>query len=67
MKEKHLSLNERQKIQIGIEEGKSFSEIGRTINKSHTTVSREILKHRTFKEANHYGRIVSASRIAPEA
>ena len=57
MKEKHMSLVERQKIQIGIEEGKSFSEIGRIINKSHTTISREVLKHRTFKEANHYGRI----------
>lgn len=57
MKEKHLSLNDRKIIQQGIENELSFSQIGMSINKNHTTISREIKKHRIFKEANHYGRI----------
>lgn len=57
MKEKHLSLSDRKVIQKGIEEEISFSQIGNSISKNHTTISREIKKHRIFKESNHYGRI----------
>lgn len=57
MIQKHLSFNDREKIQLGIEKELSYSEIGRNINKSHTSISREIKAHRELKQGNFYNRI----------
>ena len=46
---KHLTYEERQFIEIGLNYGRTFTEIAEDINKSRTTISREILKHR-FKK-----------------
>ena len=46
---KHLTYEERQFIEIGLNNGRTFTEIAEDINKSRTTISREILKHR-FKK-----------------
>lgn len=46
---KHLTYEERQFIEIGLNSGRTFTEIAEDINKSRTTISREILKHR-FKK-----------------
>lgn len=46
---KHLTYEERQFIEIGLNNGRTFTEIAEDINKSRTTISREVLKHR-FKK-----------------
>lgn len=46
---KHLTNEEREFIEIGLNNGRNFTEIAEDINKNRTTISREILKHR-FKK-----------------
>lgn len=46
---KHLTYEERQFIEIGLNNSRKFSEIARDINKNRTTIMREVLKHR-FKK-----------------
>jgi len=48
----HLTLNERETIQIGIENRSSKVAIARTIGKDPTTVAKEIRKHRDLKRRN---------------
>ena len=43
---KHLTYEERQFIEIGLNSGRNFSEISKDVNKDRTTIMREILKHR---------------------
>lgn len=63
MKHKHLTLEDRKSIQEGIENGLSKTEIARRIFKDPTTVSKEILRHRTFKPRNRFNRPVICSRL----
>ena len=51
---KHLTLDERKIIQIGIENGSNKIDIARTIGKDPTTIAKEIRKHRTFKPRNQF-------------
>lgn len=46
---KHLTYEEREFIEIGLNNGRNFTEIAEDINKNRTTISREIQKHR-FKK-----------------
>ena len=46
---KHLTYDEREFIEIGLNQGRNFTEIGKDLNKDRRTVSREILKHRFRK------------------
>ncbi len=46
---KHLTYEERQFIEIGLNNGKNFPQIAKDINKNRTTIMREVLKHR-FKK-----------------
>lgn len=46
---KHLTYEEREFIEIGLNNGRNFTEIAEEINKNRTTISREVLKHR-FKK-----------------
>ena len=46
---KHMTLNDRISIQEGLDNGYSIRTIARTINKSPSTVMREIEKHKTVK------------------
>jgi len=46
---KHLTYEERQFIEIGLNNGRNFSEIAKDINKDRTTIMRETVKHR-FKK-----------------
>lgn len=59
---KHLSLEERHKIQRGLREHRSFSEIAMGIGCSADTVSREIRKHRYHKKKE---KTYLSSRITP--
>lgn len=63
MKMKHLTLEERKLIQSGIEEGFSKAAIARTIGKDPTTVSKEILRHRTLKPRNRFNHAVVCSNF----
>lgn len=56
MKGAHLTLEDRKAIQLGLEEGKSKSQIAREIHKSPSTISKEIKTHRKFKLGNYYAR-----------
>lgn len=49
---KHLTLDERKIIQIGIENRSNKIDIAKTIGKDATTIAKEIRKHRTFKPRN---------------
>lgn len=43
---KHLTKEEREYIEIGLNKGRNFTEIGKDLNKDRRTISREIQKHR---------------------
>ena len=74
-KGKHLTLDDRQTIQIGLHEGRSFQEIAGEIGKDPSTISKEIRKHRTtyrtgsfnpcskVKDCIHCGDICSPCKI----
>ena len=49
---KHLSLEDRKNIELGIIEGLCKSQIAKKINRSPVTVSNEIIKHRKLKPRN---------------
>lgn len=46
---KHLTYEDRQFIEIGLNNGRNFSEISKDLNKNRTTIMRETVKHR-FKK-----------------
>ncbi len=50
--QKHLSLDERNIIEQGLNENLTLKDIAFKINKDPTTISKEIKKHRIKKEAN---------------
>ncbi len=56
MKSKHLSLEDRFKIEKGLLERDSFTKIGNAIDKNKTTVSREIKNHYIVKNTGCVGR-----------
>lgn len=45
-KHKHLSLSDRQDIQLGLERGESFKAIGQLIGKDPTTVAKEVKRNK---------------------
>lgn len=54
MKQKHLTIEEREFIEEKLKENWNFTEIGKEINKHRTTKSKEILNHRFKKEYVQY-------------
>ena len=56
MKNKHLSLEERFEIEKGLNNNLSFKQIGNSIGKSCTTISREIRNHYVTKNTGAVGR-----------
>lgn len=55
MKQKHLTLEEREFIEEKLKENWNFTQIGKELNKHRTTISKEILNHRFLKESIQYG------------
>lgn len=49
-KGKHLTLDDRQTIQIGLHEGKTFQKIADEIGKDPSTISKEIRNHRISRQ-----------------
>lgn len=54
MKQKHLTLEEREFIEDKLKENWNFTLIGKELNKHRTTISKEILNHRFQKESVQY-------------
>ena len=54
MKQKHLSLDEREIIEEMLKDNFNLTQIGEKIEKHRTTISKEILKHRFKKESVQY-------------
>ena len=50
-KHKHLTLSDRNDIQLGLERGETFKAIGRLILKDPTTVSKEVKRNRQVRES----------------
>ncbi len=50
MKNKHLTLSDRNDIQIGIEQLKPFSAIAAKLGKDPSTISKEVRRNRVIKE-----------------
>ena len=55
--QKHLTLSDRIIIEKGLNDGKTFADIGREIQKDPTTISKEIRKHSKIKEYSGYANI----------
>ena len=54
-KHKHLTLSDRNDIQLGLERGETFKAIGQLILKDPTTVSKEVKRNRQVRESTcHY-------------
>lgn len=53
----HLTHAQRLLIENGLKNGDSFKEIARTIGKAHTTVAREVRKHRLDSDKGAFNRI----------
>lgn len=45
MKNKHLTLKERETIEAGLKEGRTFKDIAFDVGKDPTTISKEVLRH----------------------
>lgn len=52
--QKHMTLDDRIFIEKGLEQHLSLRRIALTLGKDPTTISKEIRKHRTFHEHNHF-------------
>jgi IS30 family transposase len=55
-KNKHFSFAERQQIERLLSQGLTFKEISMILNKSASTISREVRKHLIIKKTGAYGR-----------
>lgn len=55
-KNKHLTLELRNRIELGLNKGLSFKAIGSDVGKDCTTVSKEVKNHRVFEKSGSYGR-----------
>ena len=50
-KHKHLTLSDRNDVQLGLERGETFKAIGQSILKDPTTVSKEVKRNRQVRES----------------
>lgn len=60
---KHMTLSKRVNIEILLKEGNSFKEIGRTLNKDCTTISKEIGYHLVERKSGAWGQAYNACLI----
>ena len=55
-KHKHLSFEERFTIKTLLDASASFKEIGRTLERDCTTISKEVRNHMLFQKTGCFGR-----------
>ena len=63
MKNIHMTLEDRKKIQDGLENGLSRTEIAKTINKDISTVAKEIKNRRKLKPRNLFNNPITCTRF----
>lgn len=63
MKNKHLVLNQRERIESGIRKNESLQDIAKAIEKDPSTISKEVLKHRIFLEKTSVKKINTSCRV----
>ena len=51
----HLSYEDRKNIEDGLNDNKSINQIAKEINRSHSTVLREIERNKIYYKPNNYG------------
>ena len=51
IKQKHLTLSDRNDIQLGLERGETFKAIGQSTLKDPTTVSKEVKRNRQIRKS----------------
>lgn len=59
-KGKHLTLDDRKSIQMGLQEGRNFQEIAHEIGKDPSTVSKEIRNHRVARRTASFNPCIKA-------
>ena len=52
--QKHLTLEDRNYIELALNQGMTFKEIAKFLSKDSTTISKEVKKHRLRKEPNRF-------------
>ena len=52
--QKHMTLDQRIMIEKGLDQGSSLRSIALQLGKDPTTISKEIKKHRSIQEHNHF-------------
>jgi len=57
--QKHLTLEDRSYIQVSLDNGLSFRQIARHLDKDPSTISKEVRRHRTPLLSGAYGRITN--------
>ena len=62
MRHKHLTLENRQEIEIGLLKEDSFRCIAASLDKSPTSISREVRKHAVRKKEKPYGKVSNACK-----
>lgn len=62
----HLSYEDRQNIEDGLNHNKSFSQIAREINKSHSTVLREVDRNKVYYKPTTWNNCSAASAPCPK-
>lgn len=60
---KHMSLLERKDIEISLKEGRTFKEIGRTLGRDCTTISKEVRYHLVERKSGAWGQAYNACVI----
>jgi transposase, IS30 family len=60
---KHMTLSERQDIEISLRDKKSFKEIGRNLGKDCTTISKEVRYHLVERKSGAWGQSYNACTI----
>ena len=51
IKQKHLTLSDRNDIQLGLERGETFKAIGQSILKDSTAISKEVKRNRQIRKS----------------
>jgi IS30 family transposase len=62
-KNKHLTLEDRNTIELRLKERESFKAIGRELGKDPTTIAKEVKNHLQFKKTGCYGKAFNDCRI----
>ena len=63
---KHLTYEEREFIEIGLNQGRNFTEIANDIQKNRRTISREIQKHRFKKNPSKFNNNINQCKYRNE-